>query len=206
MRTLLKRLIPVLVLFVGTSAFAQFRIATVDLSRVFTNYWKTKQAQNAIDERKADFDKTDREKVANFNKAKEDYQKALDSVNDPAISSDEREKRQKDAEAKLRDLRELGDSIQEYERGENAAIMEQVTRTTGNIVSDIRTVIGTQAKANGYTLVIDTSAQSVKGTPLIPYCVPGDNDLSEAVIKQINLGAPVETPRSDEKPAAKNTK
>ena len=55
MRTLLKRLIPVLALFVCISAHAEYRIATVDLGRVFTNYWKTKQAQVAIDEKKSEW-------------------------------------------------------------------------------------------------------------------------------------------------------
>lgn len=206
MRTFFKRLILVLVLSVGTSAFAQMRMATVDLGRVFTNYWKTKQAQNALDEHKADFDRADREKVTNFNKAKEEYQKVLDSVNDPAISSDEREKRQKDAESKLRDLNELGENIQEYERGEKAALYEQLQRTHDNIFSEIRSVVTARAKADGYTMVIDTAALSASGSPVVPYYVPGDNDLTDAVIKQINTGAPVEAPTSDEKPVDKDTK
>src|SRR6185503_1068331 len=106
MRTLLKRLIPVLLLFISTSAFAEYRIATVDLGRVFTNYWKTKQAQTVIDEKKSDIEKTGREMMTNFNKAKEDYQKMLDTVNDPAVSSQERDKRKKAAEDKLKDLKD----------------------------------------------------------------------------------------------------
>src|SRR5437868_4119855 len=101
MRTLLKKLIPALILFVGTSAFAQYRIATVDLGRVFTNYWKTKQAQTVIDEKKSDIEKTGRDMLTTFNKAKEDYQKMMDSLNDPAVSATERDKRKKAAEDKL---------------------------------------------------------------------------------------------------------
>jgi hypothetical protein len=33
--------------------------------------------------------------------------------------------------------------------------------------------------------------------------VPNDSDITEAVIKQINVGAPVDFPKSDDKPAAK---
>lgn len=202
MKMLLKRLIPVLVLFVGTSAFAQLRIATVDLGRVFTNYWKTKEAQTAIDEHQAEIEKSDKDKIANFNKAKEDYQKVLDSVNDPAISAAERDKRQKDAEAKLRDLKEQDDSLQEFERGSRTELAEQYKRTLDNIIADIRVVVSARAKADGYTMVINTSAQGANGTPTVLYCVPGDNDLTDAIIKQINVGAPPDTPKPDEKPAA----
>ena len=33
--------------------------------------------------------------------------------------------------------------------------------------------------------------------------MPGDNDITDAVIKQINMGAPVDIQKSDDKPAAR---
>ena len=201
---LLKRLIPVLVLFVGTSAFAQMRIATVDLGRVFTNYWKTRQAQTAIDDYRADLEKTAKEKISNFTKAKDDYQKVLDSVNDPAVSSEERDKRKKDAESKLRDLKELDDDLAQYERGSQTALQERWKRTRDNIVSDIRVVVTAKAKTDGYTLVIDTASESVNGTPTVLYNNPGKEDITDAVVKQLNIGAPVDTSKPDDLPPAKD--
>src|SRR6185312_12221407 len=203
MRTLLKRLIPVLLLFISTSAFAEYRIATVDLGRVFTNYWKTKQAQVAIDEKKSDFEKRGKEMMTDFDKAKEEYQKMTDSMNDPAVSSQEREKRKKAVDDKLKDLKDQNDKLNEFSRMADTQIRESLNRTRDNILSDIRAVITSKAKADGYTLVIDTASQSANGTPVILYNVPGDNDLTEAVIKQINAGAPADLPKLDDKPAAK---
>ncbi|HWC61871.1 MAG TPA: OmpH family outer membrane protein [Verrucomicrobiae bacterium] len=203
MRTLLKRLIPALILLIGTSAFAEYRIATVDLGRVFTNYWKTKQAQVAIDEKRTDFEKRGKDMLTTFNKAKEDYQKTVDSMNDPAVSAQERDKRKKAAEDQLKDLKDQDSALAEFDRGARASIQESLARTRDNIVSDIRTVITAKAKADGYTLVIDTAAQSANGTPVILYSVPGDNDITDAVIKQINIGAPADLPKLDDKPAAK---
>lgn len=200
---MLKKLIPLLVLFAGTSAFAaDFRIATVDLGRVFTNYWKTREAQSAIDQHRNDIEKTDKEMVATFTKAKEDYQKVLDSTSDPAISSEERDKRKKDAEGRLQDLKEQDDNLRQFESGSQASLSEQVKRTRDNIVADIRVVVSAKAKADGYTLVIDTASQTVNGTPVVLYCVPGENDITEAVVKQLNTGAPVDTPKADD---TKNT-
>lgn len=206
MKTLLKKLIPLLVLFVGTSAFAQFKIATVDLNRVFTNYWKTKEAQTAIDERRTDIEKTDKEMMATYTRAKEDYQKMMDSVNDPAVSVEEKDKRQKAAEDKLKDLREQEDNITQFERGSRTTLDEQLRRTRDNIVADIRTAITARAKTDGYTMVIDTGATSINQTPVLLYCSPGENDITDSIIKQINIGAPVDMPKSDEKPATKDEK
>ncbi len=201
MRTLLKKLIPVLILFVGTSVFAQsqYKIATVDLGRVFTNYWKTKQAQTAIDDKRTDIEKRGKEMMDNFNKSKADYQKMLDSVNDPAVSAEERDKRKKAAEDALKDLKDQDDALQQFDRGARTSLDEQLKRTRDNIVSDIRTAITAMSKSDGYTLVIDTASQSINGTPVILYSVPGDNDITDKVIKHINMGAPTDLPTTDDK-------
>ena len=203
MRTLLKQLILALALLVCASAHAEYRIATVDLGRVFTNYWKTKQAQTAIDEHRSDIEKTGKDMLSTFNKAKEDYQKMIDSMNDPAVSSQERDKRKRAADDKLKDLKDQDDALQQFDRASRASLEEQLKRTRDNIVADIRVAVTAKAKTDGYTLVIDTAAQTVNGTPVILYSVPGDNDITDAVIKQINMGAPVDLPKTDDKPAAK---
>ena len=203
MRILLKKLIFASILLIGTSAFAEYRIATVDLGRVFTNYWKTKQAQVVIDAKKNDIQKDGKELMDTFNKSKQEYQKMLETVNDPAVSSEERDKRKKAAEDKLKDLKEQDDNLQQFDRASQASLVEQLKRTRDKIVSDIRAAVSAKAKTDGYNMVIDTSAQSANETPVILYSVPGDNDITEAVIKQINIGAPVETPKAYDKPALK---
>jgi outer membrane protein len=196
-------LIPAFVLFAGTSAFAQYKIATVDLGRVFTNYWKTREAQVAIDQKKSDIEVRGKDLMATFNKSKEDYQKMMDSINDPAVSAEERDRRKKAAEDKLKDLKDQDDTIAQFSRGAQTSLDEQLRRTRDNIVADIRVAVTAKAKTDGYTLVIDTAAVSANGTPVILYSVAGDNDMTETVIKQINMGAPTETPKANDKPAAK---
>jgi len=202
MRILLKQLILVGALLIGTSAYADYRIATVDLGRVFTNYWKTKQAQIALDEKKSDFEKAEKEKAATYNKAKDDYQKLYDSMSDPAVSAQERDKRKKALDDKVRDIKDQEQAIGEFERYWQTQLQEQFKRAHDGIVTDIRTAVSAKSKADGYALVIDTAAQSVNGTPVILYSVPGDNDITDAVIKQLNAGAPVDITSTD-KPAAK---
>src|ERR1051325_9046289 len=126
MRILLKNLIFALVLLVGTSAFAEYRIATVDLGRVFTNYWKTKQAQNAINENRADDQRKGKEMLDAYNKMNEDYQKMLASSNDPVVSPEEREKRKKAVADKLKDIKDQKDTIEQFDRGSRASLDEQV--------------------------------------------------------------------------------
>src|SRR5258708_20469360 len=171
MMNLLRRLVPGLLLMsmLGGSALAQSRMATVDLRKVFDGYWKKKQAEAAIKERQTDMEKEDRNMVDDYKKAKEDYQSLLTSANDQAVSSEERDKRKTAAEEKLRRMKEMEDSIAQYERQARTTIGEQSQRMRSNILTEIRNVVNAKAKAGGFSLIIDTSAESANNTPLFLY-------------------------------------
>src|SRR5262245_55104178 len=118
MKRLLKMLIPGALLFflMGSPAFAQHKIATVDLSREFTNYGKFKQAYAALEDVKTDLNKDGKALVEQWQKAKEECQKLLADANNQAISDAERQKRNKAAEDKLVEARKLEERLAEFDR------------------------------------------------------------------------------------------
>jgi outer membrane protein len=186
------------VCFMGASAFGQGRNATIDLRKVFDNYWKTKQADAALKDRAADMEKEHKNMLDDWKKAKEDYQGLLSSANDQAVSTDEREKRKKSAEEKLKYIKETEDTIAQYERQARSTLDEQKKRMRDNILGEIRTAINAKAKTAGFSLVVDTAAESANGTPIILF-TNNDNDMTQAILDQLNLGAPAETPKLEEK-------
>src|SRR5436190_11979415 len=95
-----------LLLLLTSEAWAQGRIATVDLRKVFDTYWKTKQASATLKSKAADMEKEHKNMLDDWKKAKEEYQTLLTGANDQAVSSDERAKRKKSAEDKLRDIKD----------------------------------------------------------------------------------------------------
>src|SRR5437016_6123587 len=86
------------------SARAEVKIATVSLAKTFDGYWKTKQADAALKDRQTELKKSETEMADSWNKAKEEYQKLVTAASDQAVSADERDKRKKDAEGKLKDM------------------------------------------------------------------------------------------------------
>ena len=64
------------------------------------------------------------------------------------------------------------------------------------ILGAIRDIINAKAKATGYSLVIDVAAESVNQTPVVMYN-NGDNDITGAVLKELNASAPI-IPKSEE--------
>jgi outer membrane protein len=204
MKHLLRRIAPgfLLVGLLTSSAWGQGRIATVDLRKVFDNYWKTKQADTALKERAADMEKEHTNMLNDWKKAKDDYQNLLTSASDQAVSSDERERRKKSAEDKLKYIKETEDTITQYERQARNTLEEQKSRMRDNILGEIRNVLNAKGKSGGFSMVIDTAAQSKDQTPIVLFS-NNENDLTDALLTQLNLGAPAETPKAEEKKEGK---
>src|SRR5439155_26780228 len=128
-----------LTLLPGSSTWAQQpqRIATVNLKKVFEDYWKTKQAEASLKDRAADLEKEHKTMVTDYTKAKEDYQKLLISAEDQAVSTEERDKRKKTASDKLRQLKESEDTILAYERQAKETLNGQNQHIRDNIITEI---------------------------------------------------------------------
>ena len=173
------------------------KIAIIDLKRVFDKYYRTKQANALLDEQKADIAKKKKGMLDDYQKANDDYKKLVDSANDQALSSDERERRKSTAEKKLLEIKEIEQTASLYQRNSEENLAIQIRRMTENILRDIRELIDAKAKAGGYSLVIDTAAQTPAGTPFVLY-TNGQNDLTEEILLQLNASAPTGLPRPDE--------
>ena len=170
-------------------AIAQPKIGTIDLKKVFDGYWETKEADTQIKERQGDFKKARQGMIDDYQKANEEYRKLVESANDAALSGDEREKRKKTAETKLLELREIEQSVRQYDQQSQNTLGEQTRRMRDNIVRKIREVIDAKAKTAGYTLVIDIAGESTALTPIILY-TNGENDMTEQVLVQLNANRP----------------
>ncbi len=213
MNTFLKKLVPGVLLFsvLGGSAFAQ-RVATVDLSKVFDKYWKTEQATASLRNRVDEMQKSRGEMIEDWKKMKAEYQKLLEDANNQAVSAEERDKRKRAAEDKLKEIKGAEDGINQFERQMSVTLGEQKARMRKNILEEIKLAINSKARSAGYSLVIDSNAQTYAPDPSGAYSTPtvlysdGQFDLTEAVISQLNAGAPVETPKPDEKPIEPKSK
>lgn len=169
----------------GSSAFAEMKIATVSLQKLFDNYWKTKQADAALQDQQAEMKKSETEMADSYKKTNDEYQKLLASASDPVISADERDKRKRDAEAKLKDLKDIDAQATQFQRQAITTLSEKKNRLTKNLLDEIKLAVAGKAKAGGYTLVVDTDSPGVLYTS-------GENDISDSVLDQLNAGAPAD--------------
>jgi Skp family chaperone for outer membrane proteins len=186
-----RRLLPALLLagLLSSTALAQNNIGTIDLRKVFDGYWKTKQADVGLKERAADMEKEHKNMVDDLKKGDDDYKQILASSNDQAVSAEERDKRKKTAESKLKYLTEQKETIVQYERQARTTLDEQRRRMRDNILGEIRTVVNAKSKTAGFALVLDTAAESLNNTPAVLFS-SGSHDITDDILKQLNASAP----------------
>lgn len=193
-------LVTVLLFAVGGEALAQGRIATVDLRKLFDGYWKTKQADAALKDRAAELERDHKAMIEDWKKGREDYQKLLGSANDPAVSTEERDKRKRDAEARLKELKDIEDSVAQFERQARTTLDEQRLRMRSKLLDEIKQILNQRARTAGYSLVLDVSADSANNTPVVLY-TNNDNDLTDSLLQQLNATAPADFGRPPEQVA-----
>jgi outer membrane protein len=198
MKNILRIVLPTILLltFLSGSALAQQKIATVDVQKLFNGYWKKKQAEIALNDRKAELEKEDRGFIDDLKKSKDDYQKLLDVADDQAVSDDERARRKQAADDKAKQIQDSQQTIVQFERQAQATLAEQSQRMRENILKEIQAAVATKAKSGHYTLVIDSAAQTANQTPVFLYN-DGQDDLTTDVLDQLNAGAPIDTTAPD---------
>jgi len=168
------------------SAAAQTKLASVDLKKIFTGYWKTKQANVALENRQTELRKEMKDMAEGLDKAQTDYKQLLDQANDPALSADEREKRKQSGAAKKKEIDTTRTTLEQFQRQAEAQLSDEGQRMRGNLLTDIQKAVADKAKAGGYTLVVNAA-----NAEAFIY-VSSSADITEAVLAQLNAGAPID--------------
>jgi Skp family chaperone for outer membrane proteins len=191
---LIRALLPLLALWLLTSSVvAQPKIGLIDLKKTFDGYWMTKQQNTELKEAEAEYDKSRRRLIEDYQRAGEEYKKLLEGANDQALSADERAKRKADAERKVLEIREIEQSITQFDRNTRQTLEDQTRRMRDRILVKIREVIDTHARNGNFTMVLDTAAMTINQTPVILYH-NGQNDLTDVVLTELNATAPITLP------------
>jgi len=183
----------------STTALAQGKVGVINLTKVFDEFWRTKQADIQIKDRLAEFEKMGQSMYDDYKKANEEFGKQIEAANDPALSKEESEKRRKDLDKKRKDIMEMENNIKQFQGNSQRALMEQRGRVRESILRDVRGVIEEKSKAGGYATVLDVSAQSANGTPVVIFTTlaGGESDLSDSVAKALAATAPPDSAKAE---------
>lgn len=179
-------IVAIVLMTVAMSASAQNKIATVDMKKLLKTYYKTKMAENALEKKRDDLRKELKDMADGLDKAKVDYKALLDQANDPAISSDERDRRKQAAGDKVREINNSQTALEQFQRQAEAQLQDQSQRMSSQLIIEIQKAVGDKAKTAGYSLVVNSANPDA-----IVYSADS-TDITDDVLKQLNAGAPID--------------
>ena len=143
-----------------------------------------------------DFEKARKGIIEDYQKSNEEYKKLIESANDVAVSSEEKEKRKTAAEKKLIEIRDIEDSLKKFDASSRNTIGDQQMRMREKLLTEIKESIANSAKAGNYTLVVDTASESFNRAPIFLFW-DGKSDITELVLSELNRSAPAQREGAD---------
>ena len=186
MKKVLTALILFSILMVG-GAQAADEIAFVDLQEVFKQFYKTQLAQDQI-RQQADDIKAEREDIEEEIKVmKEEIEVLRSDSRDETLSDAVRENKRDELEEKLVDLQKKEQDMMDFEKLRMQQMEQQNTRMTKKLFDEIHEIVINYAKTQGFSAVIDRSAQSRIGTDNVLFVSP-KVDITADVLAVMNEG------------------
>ena len=172
-----------------TPAFAQMKVGIVDMNKVFTSYYKTKDAETRLNDARAQA-KTDLDsRLETLKSNMEDINKLEADTKKPELAADKKEAAIKQRDEKINEVRNLDREIGEFRQTRERQLQEQFMRMRGDIVQDIMKVVDSKVKADGYDIVLDSSGLGISQVKVVLYSAPS-MDFSDSIISTLNANAP----------------
>ncbi len=176
-------------LFSAAPSLAQMKVGIVDMNKVFTSYFKTKDAETRLNEARAQA-KTDLDgRLETLKGNMEEINKLEADAKKPELAKDKQEAAVKLRDEKINEVRNLDREIGEFRQTRERQLQEQFMRMRGDIVQDIMKVVDARVKGEGYDLVLDKSGLGISQVNVVLFSAPS-MDFSDSVIAELNKNAP----------------
>lgn len=169
------------------------KVGIVDMNAIFSEYYKTKDAQAKLKEQEAEVQKDLNTRFESFKKLQADAQKLQQEAQKPELSKEGKDKSIKELGEKAQELRNLEGEINEYRQTRGRQLQEQMARMKKDIVEDIMKVVNEKVKTAGYDLVFDKSGISLGQVPVVLYS-RADLDFTPEITTALNKNAPKAAP------------
>ncbi len=165
------------------------KITTVDMTRLYADYYKTKEANDKIQE-SMDQARVDAEELVKEGQdLVEEYKEILERAKNPALTEEAQSTAQQEAEDQLRVIREKQQEVDQFRVATQRSLQQRQQTYRDLFMDEIRSVAVEVAKEQKSTLLFDTSGVTAVGVPGVLHSDP-DWDVTEEVLSRINEDAP----------------
>ena len=182
-----------ILLFGGTGlARAQVKIGTVDMNRIFSDYYKTKEAQTRYSEAEKAANDELNTRVETLKKGMQEISQLNSDLQKPSLTKEEIDTKRKELQPKVDAARAQDREIADFRTAKQKSLQDQFLRMRKDIVDDIMKTVAEIVKAKGYDIVFDKSGLSAGAVPVVLYSRE-DLDFSSEVAAALNKNAPAKS-------------
>lgn len=173
----------------SATANAELKVATVDVQKLFADYYKTHEAQAEVDKAAQAVQQDNNTRAESIKKMEADFTEMVKKLQDPSLN----EKDKKDLEQKAQITRQQAIALEQERRTfvecQLKSLQEQMKLRSTNIMGEITKVAEGIATKSNYDLVLDKSAQALRSNNVFVYTKPS-MDITPTVMKELNKDAP----------------
>ena len=164
-------------------------IGVISLEKVYNGYWKTDVENKKL--------KTKQEEALDrIKKLEESLRKEgtvlgnmIKAMQDPRLAAAEQSKRQQQVQTKQKELQQMQDAIRGFRERTQKDLELDMCKAREQIMEEIQQIVSAEAKKRELNLVLDHAARSAAIAPIVIF-TDGENDLTEEVLRQLNLSDP----------------
>ena len=189
----MKRVLMMLFLAVGLNLGYTLNAATaigvISLEKVYNGYWRTDVENKKLKSKQE-------EALDRIKKLEESLRKQgtvlgnmIKAMQDPRLAAAERSNRQQQVQTKQKELQQMQDAIQGFRERTRKDLELDMRKEREQIMEEIQQIVSTEAKKRKLNLVLDEAARSAAIAPIVIFA-DGENDLTEEVLRQLNLSDP----------------
>ncbi|MGO9243571.1 MAG: OmpH family outer membrane protein [Verrucomicrobiia bacterium] len=192
MKNTIAAFITVAALGLAVTASAQVpagRIVTIDLNKVFNDYYRTPIASAKLKETADSFNKEHDDMMANYKKEIDELNKLREDQDKPEYTTEVRDQKRKAVADKLTETQKMQRDIDDYRTSHRKILEEQTQRMRQTILKEIQDVIDKEARDAGYQLVLDKSGNTLNGVSAVVFS-QDQLEITDDIVKILNKNQP----------------
>lgn len=173
----------------GSASAEGDKLVTVDVQKLFKDYYKTHEAQKELNTFRARIQTENTERIEKIQAIEKELNDLKKQIEDPSLSEKKKQELTEKFRLKTADGMALDKERREYLERRQKSLQEQMGQKMRLIVEEINKIVEEKARQADYDFVFDASALSAAQTKVIMFC-KDKFDVTPEIMKDLNKEAP----------------
>lgn len=173
----------------SATANAELKVATVNVQKLFADYYKTHEAQAEVDKAAQAVQETNNTRTETIKKMEAEFNDMAKKLQDPVLNEKDKKELEQKAQIKRQEVIALEQERRGFVERQLKSLQEQMKMRSAKIMEEITKVTEDIATKGSYDLILDKSAQALRSNQVLVYSKPS-MDITPSVMKELNKNAP----------------